>query len=145
MFQNIGEILVLFWRTLQALPLCWRNRKKIAFQLFEIGNVSLLMVCILSLFIAGVTALQTGPVLVERGLGSVLGGMIGLSMCKEFAPVMMAILIAGRVGSAMAAEIGANLLVIATAVEKVCLNFGKPNQRSLDAMTLTRLGVLELS
>jgi phospholipid/cholesterol/gamma-HCH transport system permease protein len=106
MFQNIGEILVLFWRTLQALPLCWRNRKKIAFQLFEIGNVSLLMVCILSLFIAGVTALQTGPVLVERGLGSVLGGMIGLSMCKEFAPVMMAILIAGRVGSAMAAEIG---------------------------------------
>jgi carbamate kinase len=36
----------------------------------------------------------------------------------------------------LAAEIGANLLVIATAVEKVCLNFGKPNQRSLDAMTL---------
>ena len=32
--------------------------------------------------------------------------MIGISMCKEFAPVMMAILIAGRVGSAMAAEIG---------------------------------------
>jgi phospholipid/cholesterol/gamma-HCH transport system permease protein len=98
---------VLFWRTLQALPLCWRQRAKIFYQLFEIGNVSLFMVCILSLFIAGVTALQTGPVLVERGLGSVLGGMIGLSMCKEFAPVMMAILIAGRVGSAMAAEIGA--------------------------------------
>jgi phospholipid/cholesterol/gamma-HCH transport system permease protein len=106
MFENIGEIVVLFWRTLQALPLCWRQRGKIADQLFEIGNVSLLMVCILSLFIAGVTALQTGPVLVERGLGSVLGGMIGLSMCKEFAPVMMAILLAGRVGSAMAAEIG---------------------------------------
>ena len=97
---------MLFWRTLLALPLCWRQRRKISEQLFEIGNVSLLMVCILSLFIAGVTALQTGPVLVERGLGSVLGGMIGLSMCKEFAPVMMAILIAGRIGSAMAAEIG---------------------------------------
>jgi len=64
------------------------------------------MVCILSLFIAGVTALQTGPVMVEHGLGSFVGGMIGLSMCKEFAPVMMAILIAGRIGSAMAAEIG---------------------------------------
>ena len=99
--------MVLFWRTLRALPLCWRHRAKISYQLFEIGNVSLLMVCILSLFIAGVTALQTGPVLVEHGLSSVLGGMIGLSMCKEFAPVMMAILIAGRIGSAMAAEIGA--------------------------------------
>jgi phospholipid/cholesterol/gamma-HCH transport system permease protein len=106
MFEHIGEIIVLFWRTLQALPLCWRQRGKIFDQLFEIGNVSLLMVCILSLFIAGVTALQTGPVMVEHGLGSFVGGMIGLSMCKEFAPVMMAILIAGRIGSAMAAEIG---------------------------------------
>lgn len=97
---------MLGWKTIQALPRCWQHRQKIFDQLFEIGNVSLLMVCILSLFVAGVTALQTGPVLVERGLGSVLGGMIGLSMCKEFAPVMMAILIAGRVGSAMAAEIG---------------------------------------
>ncbi len=105
-FHNIGEILVLFWQTFLALPRCWRQRGKIFEQLFEIGNVSLFMVCVLSLFVAGVTALQTGPVLVERGLGSVLGGMIGLSMCKEFSPVMMAILIAGRIGSAMAAEIG---------------------------------------
>lgn len=106
MFQHIGEIIVLFWHTLLSIRLSSRQRARISEQLFEIGNVSLLMVCILSLFVAGETALQTGPVLVERGLGSVLGGMIGLSMCKEFAPVMMAILIAGRVGSAMAAEIG---------------------------------------
>jgi phospholipid/cholesterol/gamma-HCH transport system permease protein len=107
MFQHIGQIIELFWRTLRALPLCWRQRGKIFYQLFEIGNVSLFMVCILSLFIAGVVALQTGPVMVSHGLGAVVGGMIGLSMCKEFAPVMMSILIAGRIGSAMAAEIGA--------------------------------------
>ena len=35
-----------------------------------------------------------------------VGGLVGLSICKELAPVMMAILIAGRIGSAMAAEIG---------------------------------------
>lgn len=106
MFQNIGEIMILFWSTCQALPLVWRERRKVAEQLFEIGNSSLLMVCILSLFIGGVVALQTGPVLVERGISNVLGGMIGLSMCKELAPVMIAILIAGRIGSAMSAEIG---------------------------------------
>jgi phospholipid/cholesterol/gamma-HCH transport system permease protein len=106
MFEHIGEIIMLFGRTLRALPLCWRQRGKIFEQLFEMGNVSLLMVCILSLFIAGVTALETGPVMVEHGLGSFVGGTIGLSMCQEFAPVMMAILIAGRIGSAMAAEIG---------------------------------------
>jgi len=37
----------------------------------------------------------------------------------------------------LAKEIGANLLVISTAVEKVCLNFGKPNQKTLDRLTIT--------
>lgn len=106
MFENIGEMLVLAWRTFLALPHTFRQRRKIYDQLFEIGNASLLMACILSLFIGGVIALQTGPVLRERGLQSVIGGLVGLSVCKELAPVMMAILIAGRIGSAMAAEIG---------------------------------------
>lgn len=106
MFQNIGEMALLFWRTLLALPLTWRQRQKVADQLFEIGNASLLMVCVLSFFIGGVLALQTGPVLVERGLHQYVGGLVGVSLARELAPVMMAILIAGRCGSAMAAEIG---------------------------------------
>ncbi len=106
MFQNIGEIIILFWRTLMALPLSWRQREKVLDQFFEIGNASLMMVCLLSFFIGGVMALQTGPLLVEQGLGSYVGGVVGYSIAKELAPVMMAILIAGRIGSAMAAEIG---------------------------------------
>lgn len=106
MFQNIGEMLVLLWRTVQALPRTGRQYRKVLDQLFEIGNASLLMACILSMFIGGVLALQTGPVLAERGLSSFIGQIVGLSMCKELAPVMMAVLIAGRIGSAMAAEIG---------------------------------------
>src|SRR3954469_3915939 len=106
MFQNIGEILLLLIRTLQALPVMLRQRRKVFDQLFEIGNASLLMACILSIFIGGVITLQTGPVLAERGLASAIGGLVGLSVCKELAPVMMAVLIAGRIGSAMAAEIG---------------------------------------
>src|SRR5258705_8578887 len=106
MFQNIGEMVLLFWRTLKALPLLMRQRQKVFDQFFEIGNASLLMVCMLSFFIGGVLALQTGPVLVERGLASAVGSVVGVSICKELAPVMMSILIAGRIGSAMAAEIG---------------------------------------
>jgi phospholipid/cholesterol/gamma-HCH transport system permease protein len=106
MFQNIGEMVLLFWQTLKALPLAWRQRQKVFEQFFEIGNASLLMVCILSFFIGGVIALQTGPLLVERGLTSAVGGVVGISVCRELAPVMMSILIAGRIGSAMAAEIG---------------------------------------
>jgi phospholipid/cholesterol/gamma-HCH transport system permease protein len=106
MFENIGEIVLLFWRTLLALPQTWRQRDKVFDQFFEIGNASLLMVCVLSFFIGAVIALQTGPVLVERSLPSAVGGVVGIAIAKELAPVMMAILIAGRIGSAMAAEIG---------------------------------------
>src|SRR3954469_25681041 len=106
MFQNLGEMMLLFSRTMRSLPLAWRYRQKIFDQFFEIGNASLLMVCILSFFIGGVIALLTGPVLVERGLASSVGGLVGISMCKELAPVMMSILITGRIGSAMTAEIG---------------------------------------
>jgi phospholipid/cholesterol/gamma-HCH transport system permease protein len=106
MFQNIGEMVLLFWRTLLALPLAWRQREKIFDQFFEIGNASLLMVSVLSFFLGGVLALQTGPAMVERGLHNFVGGLVGISIAKELAPIMMAILVAGRVGSAMAAEIG---------------------------------------
>ena len=106
MFENIGQIVLLFWRSVLALPVAWRQRRKVFEQFFEIGNASLLMVCILSFFIGGVLALQTGPVLVEKGLPSAVGGIVGIAVAKELAPVMMAILIAGRIGSAMAAEIG---------------------------------------
>ena len=106
MFQNIGEMIVLFWRTVEALPKLGRQRRKVVEQMFEIGNASLLTACILSLFIGGVIALQSGPVLAERGMATSIGGLVGLSMCKELAPVMMAVLIAGRIGSAMSAEIG---------------------------------------
>ena len=106
MFENIGEMVLLFWRTVLALPFVWRQRQKIYDQFFEIGNASLLMVCVLSFFIGAVLALQTGPVLVDRSLASAVGGIVGYAVAKEMAPVMMAILIAGRIGSAMAAEIG---------------------------------------
>lgn len=106
MFQHIGEMVLMLCRTLCAWPQVWRQRQKVLEQLFDIGNASLFMVCILSLFIGGVLSLQSGPVLADRGLAGVLGAIVGTSMCKELAPVMMAVLIAGRIGSAMAAEIG---------------------------------------
>lgn len=106
MLQDIGEIVLLFWRTVRALPVAWRHWPKIRQQMFEIGIASLTMACILSVFIGGVLALQTGPVLAQRGLTTFVGQIVGLSMCKELGPVMMAVLIAGRIGSAMAAELG---------------------------------------
>lgn len=106
MWKNIGEIVLLLAGTLRALPLVWRQRRKVVEQLFEIGNASLLMVCVLSFFIGAVIALQTAPLLVQQGLHSFVGGLVGYSISRELAPVMMGVLLAGRIGSAMTAEIG---------------------------------------
>lgn len=94
------------WQTFLSLPLVWRHRRKVLDQFFEIGNASLLMVCVLSFFIGAVLVLQSGPEMVERGFANLVGGLVGLTISKELVPVMISILIAGRVGSAMAAEIG---------------------------------------
>ena len=75
MFQNIGEMLTLFGRTLASLPHLFRQGGKVVDQLFEIGNASLLMACILSVFIGGVITLQTGPVMTENGLANAIGGL----------------------------------------------------------------------
>lgn len=106
MLRELGQMVMLLGATLRALPQVARRRRAVAEQLFEIGYASLFMACMLSFFIGGVLALQGGGVLVRRGLGSQVGGLVGLSLCKELAPVMMAILLAGRIGSAMAAELG---------------------------------------
>jgi phospholipid/cholesterol/gamma-HCH transport system permease protein len=106
MYRNIGEMVLLFWRTLRAIPLAWRQRAKVFEQFHEIGNASLLMVTVLSFFIGGVLTLQTGPTMVERGLTNFVSGLVGISIARELAPIMMAVLVAGRIGSAMAAEIG---------------------------------------
>ena len=99
-------MLMLLAAAVRALPQVFRRRRAVAEHLFEIGNASLFTACVLSLFIGGVLSLQAGPLLTSRGLGSQLGGLVALSMCKELAPVMMGILLAGRIGSAMAAELG---------------------------------------
>ncbi|MEK7221002.1 MAG: ABC transporter permease, partial [candidate division NC10 bacterium] len=62
---------------------------------------------LMALFIGGVLALQTGSRLAQFGLEGNIGGIVGLSMVKELGPVMTALLVAGRVGSAIAAEVGA--------------------------------------
>ena len=106
MFQNLGEIIILLLKTLAEIKRIPSKIHSILEQLFEMGNASLLMAGLLSLFIGGIMALQIAPQMAERGITGVIGAVIGLAMCKELAPVMMAILVIGRVGSAMTAEIG---------------------------------------
>src|ERR1051325_5934321 len=104
--REVGEALFLMVQSIAELRSIWPNRHKIVTQVIEIGNASLPMVVVLSVFMGGVLSLQTGHALASTGLQSRLGVIVGLSMARELAPVMISILIARRVGSAIAAGVG---------------------------------------
>ncbi|HEX3034574.1 MAG TPA: ABC transporter permease [Thermodesulfobacteriota bacterium] len=105
-FQATGEILKLLAESVYWSKATFRNREKVATQMLEIGNNTLPIAALISIFIGGVLALQSGPTLALFGLQENIGGLVGLSMVRELGPVMASILVVGRVGSAMTAEIG---------------------------------------
>ena len=76
--------------------------------------------------------LDAGFVVVAAGGGGIAVVDDGTGKLKGAA----AVIDKDHASSLLARELGADLFVISTAVEKVCLNYGKPDQKDLDRMTL---------
>src|SRR5436190_9873072 len=75
-------------------------------QLDLIGFGSLAVVLLTGLFTGAALALQSGLTLDQFGARPVVGRLVSASMVKELGPVLTALMLAGRVGSGIAAEIG---------------------------------------
>jgi phospholipid/cholesterol/gamma-HCH transport system permease protein len=81
------------------------DRERVVTQLVRIGTDTLPIAAILSLFVGMVLVVQSADQL-RNVSQTVLGPIVGLAMTKEMGPVMMGFLLAGRTGSAIAAELG---------------------------------------
>ena len=75
-------------------------------QLEAIGVGSLTVVLLTGIFTGAVLALQSGLTLDQFGARPVVGRLVSASMVKELGPVLTALMLAGRVGSGIAAELG---------------------------------------
>lgn len=75
-------------------------------QIRFLGNKSLLVILITGAFTGMVLALQLYHTLIKFGAEALLGAGIALSLIRELGPVLCALMITGRAGSAMTAEIG---------------------------------------
>ena len=104
--QTMGEVLMLFWRTVYFFREAPRNVNSISTQMLIIGYETLPVATVMAFLVGAVLALQTGVELQKYGTQDIIGAIVGLSMVREFGPVMTCYLIAGRAGSAMAAELG---------------------------------------
>src|SRR5690625_1684556 len=88
--DHVGSAVVLLLRSLAHLHHLPRNAKRFINECLAIGYTTLPIVAILSFFIGSVLALQTGYALVDLGGEAFIGAIVGLSMARELAPVMIA-------------------------------------------------------
>lgn len=75
-------------------------------QMDVIGVGSLTIVLLTGFFTGGVMTLQTFPTLAFYGAQSQTGQLVAISLIRELGPVLCALMVTGRVGSAIAAELG---------------------------------------
>jgi phospholipid/cholesterol/gamma-HCH transport system permease protein len=102
----VGDLTDLGVQTVRA---AWKGpieTQLLVAQFEQIGYKSLSIVVITSLFIGMVLALQTAYSLEEFGGKLFIGKVVSLSLVRELAPVLMSLMVGGRVGAGMAAEIG---------------------------------------
>jgi phospholipid/cholesterol/gamma-HCH transport system permease protein len=107
MSQAAGEMLALLAETVYFIKEAPRNIPSITRQMSDIGIGTLPVAMLLALFVGMVLSLQTGSELALYGTQEAIGAIVGLSMVRELGPIMTSLLVAGRIGSAMAAEVGA--------------------------------------
>ena len=103
--EGFGSGVILAFRALASQPSAPRILKRVAEQAYNAGYASLPIVSILCFFIGSVLALQSGISMRDFGAKQFIGALVGVSMARELGPVMVAILLAGRVGSAVTAEL----------------------------------------
>jgi phospholipid/cholesterol/gamma-HCH transport system permease protein len=103
---QVGAVFSLSGSILARAPLVIKNPSLTLQQLIRIGISSLPLVIVISVFIGAVTAIQAD----YQFRGFVPDTYLGTAVCKfviiESGPVLTALVLAGRVGSAIAAEIG---------------------------------------
>lgn len=82
------------------------NRRNTLEQMILVGPDSLGIALLTATFVGMVFTIQVAKEFLFFGAGRVVGGVLALALTRELAPVLTAVVLAGRVGSAFAAEIG---------------------------------------
>ena len=109
--QQVTGVLALFVDTLYWIfigPFRKKaaKRQSIFEQMLFVGVQSILIVFFVTLFTGIVIAMQTAPQLESLGAVIYVAGLVAVSITRELGPVLTGLVIAGRVGAAMSAELG---------------------------------------
>lgn len=109
LLEGFGDFFIFSGRTflwLFAGALRARNWRLLLPQFYEVGVRSVPVVGVVGAFIGMVMAVEGYSQFAAIGQESRLGAIINLSVVKQIGPVLAAVMLAGRVGGALAAELG---------------------------------------
>jgi len=106
MFLELGRFVELTGRIFAWTPRRPYDVRELMRQMVKVGFDSIPVVLLTTLFTGGVMALQTFTVLRRINAESFVGSGVALSLVRELAAVLSGLIVAGRAGSAMAAELG---------------------------------------
>jgi phospholipid/cholesterol/gamma-HCH transport system permease protein len=102
----LGDISIFIWQTFVWLFTRLPRKETLLPNFYQIGVLSLPVVALTGTFIGMVLAVQTNSQFRELHMETRLGAGINMALVRELGPVLAATMLAGRVGSAMAAELG---------------------------------------
>lgn len=101
---STGKMSLLFWSTVKRLKDA--DIKETFRQMALLGADSLPIVLMTILCTGMVFSVQTAKEFVRFGASSSVGGIVAIAMARELVPVLTGVVVAGRIGAAIAAEIG---------------------------------------
>lgn len=103
---ELQEITGLLWRAIKGLRKKPRYFGEVMMQMDQVGVGSVGIVALTGFFTGGVLILQAYPTLAYYGAQSNTGQSVATALIRELGPAFTALMVAGRVGSAIAAELG---------------------------------------
>jgi phospholipid/cholesterol/gamma-HCH transport system permease protein len=104
--RRMGKMMIFLYATISTLFLPPYRVRRIVKQVHFIGGKSLFVIVLTAAFTGMVLALQGYYTLRKFGSEGLLGSAVALSLIRELGPVLSALMVTGRAGSALAAEIG---------------------------------------
>ncbi len=146
-FAEFGQIIQLAFYTLKYFPRAIKDRKLVFEQMAIIGADSLPLVILIGAFTGAIAALQATSLFEKFNLIAIARPFIGSSIAtvvfQELTPVLTALVIAGRVGGSMAAQIGTmNVTEQIDALEMMAIDKNRFLSMPRALATLTMMPIL---
>jgi len=104
--SGIGNVWIFIARLVKATFSRDFEFREFGRQCYLLGNKSLPLISVTSAIMGLVLTIQTRPTLIKFGAVTMLPGMVAVSLIREMAPVITALICAGKIGSGMGAELG---------------------------------------